>query len=84
MLLYIDGNITQLIQPASLCVSLSLCVSVSVSVIVSQHPELLRSENEQLEEYVLLSVVEVFAREFIQGFVNLMLELGYDAAMDLA
>jgi hypothetical protein len=69
---------------SNLRLSLCVCVSVSVSVIVSQHPELLRSENEQLEEYVLLSVVEVFAREFIQGFVNLMLELGYDAAMDLA
>jgi hypothetical protein len=84
LVLYIDGNITQLIQPASLSLCVSVSLSVSVSVIVSQHPELLRSENEQLEEYVLLSVVEVFAREFIQGFVNLMLELGYDAAMDLA
>lgn len=47
-----------------------------------QHPELQSSGNELLDEYVLLNVIESFAVEFIKGFVNLMLELGYDSAME--
>ena len=40
-------------------------------------------ESEELEEYVLIDVLSDFSKHFVTGFVNLMLELGFDPNMDL-
>eukprot|EP01094_Clydonella_sp_ATCC50884_P016297 TRINITY_DN2707_c0_g2_i1.p1 TRINITY_DN2707_c0_g2~~TRINITY_DN2707_c0_g2_i1.p1 ORF type:complete len:236 (+),score=76.85 TRINITY_DN2707_c0_g2_i1:260-967(+) len=39
-------------------------------------------ESEEMEEYVLIEVLSDFAKHFATGFVNLMLELGFDPDMD--
>lgn len=40
-------------------------------------------DDEDLDDLVPVSVVKLFAKDFIDGFINYMLELGFETDMDI-
>jgi len=40
-------------------------------------------DDEDVDDLVPLSVIRLFAKDFIDGFINYMLELGFETDMDI-